>query len=554
MNLTDRELSFLSFLYILGGLSLFLYGIRIGSRGLQKLAGGRLKVLLYSLTRNPIGGMAAGILITIFTQSSAATSVMLISLANAGILEFVQTLGVLLGADIGTTITVQLIAFKIFNLSFAIIALGFGIMNLAKRDVTQSIGQSIFGFGLVFLGMKIMADSAAPLQDSEIFSLIVTRSIQNPIAGVVVGAICTVLVRSSAVMLGIVLSLSFRNLLTLETAIPLIFGANIGTCSTALLASMGGEPSGKRIAWSHITFKVIGMLIFLPLIGPLASLVRLTSSSLPRQIANAHSIFNIITAFIFLPFIPTFSRVVCSLVSRKTEGEGMFRPKYLDYRVLDTPALAIANATREVMRMADIACDMLEMSMEVFKKNDDRMRMEVISNDDKIDLIDESVTNYLTRISTKELSDEESAAQARLLQIAREIERIGDVVSKSLMTYAAKKINQGFYFSDQGFKEIKELHRRVLDNLKLSINSFVTMDVNLARKVLEGSREIERIEKEFEDSHIQRLKKGLKESLETSTVHLDLIGDLKLIASYSEGIALAVIGSADQRTSAAEKA
>ncbi len=541
MNLSG-EWSLFSFFYLLGGLSLFLYGIKTGSRGLQKLAGGKLRLLLYSLTRNPFGGAAAGIVITIFTQSSAATAVTLISLANSGILELVQTLGVLIGADIGTTLTVQLIAFKVLNISFAIIALGFGIMSLAKKDLTQSIGQSIFGFGLLFLGMKIMADLVAPLQNSEIFRLIITRGLRNPITGVVVGALLTALVRSSAVMLGIILSFSFENLLSLETAIPLIFGANIGTCSTAFLASMGGGAAGKRIAWSHIVFKIVGVIIFLPLIGPLSHIVRLTSSYLPRQIANAHSIFNIATAFIFLPLVPLFSKVICSFVATEEEKKELFGPKYLDYRVLDTPALAVANATREIMRMADIVYDMLEMSMEVFKKNDENMKVKVISNDDKIDLLDQSVTNYLTRISTKELTDEESAAQTRLLQIAREIERIGDVVSKSLMTYAGKKIDQGFYFSDQGFTEIEELHKKVLENLKLSVNSFVTMDARLAKKVIKNNRKIEKLEKEFEDSHIHRLQEGLKESLETSTVHLDLIGDLKLIGSYSEGIALAVIG------------
>jgi phosphate:Na+ symporter len=535
-----------SFFGLLGGLSLFLFGMRFGSRGLQKAAGWRLRAILSSLTNNRFVGVLVGILITFITQSSSATTVMLVGFTDAGLLVLRQTLGIILGADVGTTITVQLISFKIFDFALLIIAVGFLIMTVCKTRPRQSIGQIVMGFGMIFLGMKIMAESVEPLRESPIFRIILQEGGKNPLLGVFLATAFTALIQSSGATLGLVLSLSFQGLLNLESALPLILGANIGTCATALLASSGTSVHARRVAWAHTIFKVLGVLLFLPFINGFSRIVAWTAVDLSRQIANAHSLFNVAMTLVCLPLVPLFARLVEWIV-KDEKGEETFQPRHLDERVLHIPSLGLAQAMREVMRMADRAYDMLEQVMPVLKGNDEVLRQQIIAMDDQVDLLDESITAYLTRISRQELSEEESAYETALLFVVREIERIGDIVSKDLMTYAGKKIEQNFYFSHEGFHEIRDFHARVLHNVRVAIDAFATSDVKLAGELIEEDRRMADLEKELENSHLDRLRRGQAESFETSTVHLDLISDLRRVHSHATGIAMAILGRFKER-------
>jgi len=527
---------------IFGGLGLFLFGMRLGSRGLQKVAGGRLRMVLSTLTRNRFIGLAVGVIVTIMTQSSSATIVMLVSFTNAGLLTLLQTLGVILGADIGTTFTVQLIAFRIFDFAFLIISIGF-LMSLGKgQGKRQEIGQIILGFGLIFLGIKVMSGAAAPWAQGGAVKSFLCSSAESPLVGILVATAITAVIRSSAVTIGLALSLAFAEVISLEAAIPLILGANIGTCATALLASRGAGLEARRVAWAHTLFKVVGVALFFPFIGSFAELVSATAANLPRQVANAHALFNIAMALVFLPVLPLFGRVVRALV-QETEVEGRaFGPRNLDERVLDAPSLALAQATREIVRMADRVYGMLERSLEVLKTNDARVRGSIVAEDDDVDLLYQATTRYLTRISQEDLSGEESARDTALLFVAVEIEHIGDIVSKSLMAYAGKKMDQHFRFSEQGFKEIEQLHGSVLAQLQLAIDAFVTWDEKLANKINKSKFEIDALERALHDSHIERLQRGLPETLETSTVHLDLISDLRRINFHTTNIARAILG------------
>jgi len=530
----------------LGGLSLFLFGMRFASRGLEKAAGWRLRAVLSSLTKNRFVGVLVGIVVTFITQSSSATTVMLVGFTDAGLLVLRQTLGIILGADIGTTITVQLIAFKIFDFALAIIAVGFVIMVMCKTRPHQSIGQIVMGFGMIFLGMKIMAESVEPLRNAPLFRLILQEGGKNPLLGVFLATAFTALIQGSGATLGLVLSLSFQGLLNLESALPLIFGANIGTCATALIASSGTNVHARRVAWAHTIFKVMGVLLFLPFMHGFAQVVAWTADDLSRQIANAHSLFNVAMTLLCLPLVPLFAQLVERIV-KEGKTEEAFRPKHLDERVLNMPSLALAQAMREVMRMADRAYDMLEQVMPVFRGNDEALRQHIIAMDDQVDLLDESITAYLTRISRLELSEEESAYETALLFVVREIERIGDIVSKDLMRYAGKKIEQNFYFSHEGFHEIRDLHARVLHNVRVAIDAFATSDVKLAEELMEEDRRIAELEKELESSHLDRLRRGLAESFETGRVHLDLISDLRRVHSHATGIAMAILGRFKKR-------
>lgn len=527
---------------LLGGLSLFLFGMKLGSRGLQKAAGGKLRLVLSSLTRNRFVGLMVGVIVTIITQSSSATTVMLVSFADAGLLALTQTLGVILGADIGTTFTVQLIAFKIFDLAFLILTVGF-LMSVGRRQgKRQDIGQIVIGFGLIFLGMKVMSEAVAPWADGGQASTFLASGRYSPWLGVLIGAVVSGLIHSGATI-GLTISLAFQSIISLEAAIPLILGANIGTCTAALLASRGTSLEARRVAWAHTLFKICGVLLLLPFVEPFGQLIAETSSSLPRQVANAHALFNIAMALVFLPVLPFFGRLVGLLVKEGEPTGEVFGPRNLDEKVLDTPALALGQATREIVRMADRVYLMLDRTPEVLEKNDAKLRDSIIEEDDRVDLLYENITRYLTRISQEALGAEESARATSLLFVAVEIEHVGDIVSKALMAYATKKIDAGFRFSAEGSAEIRQFHERVLAQLQMAIDAFVTWDKKLAARINQSKPEIDALERKLHDSHIQRLQRGLPESLETSTVHLDLISDLRRVNFHTTNIARAVLGS-----------
>jgi phosphate:Na+ symporter len=330
--------------------------------------------------------------------------------------------------------------------------------------------------------------------------------------------------------------------MSLESAIPLVLGANVGTCVTALLASLGAKETGKRVALGHILFNIFGVVLFYPFIGPVAELIARSSGEVSRQIANIHAFFNISVAVVFLPFLGPYSKLVAALHPQKDKLPKAFAPRYLEKSLLETPDLALGQATREILRMADVVYSMLKDTMAVYRNNDEQLRNDLVGEDDKVDLLEESITPYLTKLSQKKLTVEQSEKEIALLFITSELEQIGDLVSKNLMVYAKKKISQPFYFSDEGYEEITQFHSQVLNTLQMAIDAFAAWDKNLAQKVIEKRKQLSLEENRLHRAHIDRLHQGLKESLDTSTIHMDLIGDLNRINLHASKIAYAVLG------------
>jgi len=440
----SESFTLISFFTLLGGLSLFLFGLRLGGEHLQSIAGNRLRYIISRLISNRFKGIAAGALSTVTLQSSSATTVMLVSFASVGLITLMQTLSIILGADIGTTVTVQLIAFRISDYALLIITIGFLLTLLNKESRSYRVGGVILAFGLIFFGMKVMSDSVAPLRFYPGVTRLLLSVGENPLLGILLATIFTAIVQSSAATLGLVLSLSFQGLIDLESAIPLVLGANVGTCATALLASLGSNMDGKRVAWGHTVFKIIGVILFYPFIGVVADLISHTSGNVSRQIANMHTFFNVGMAILFVPFVRPYGHFIFKLLPQRELPSKEFAPKYLDRRLLETPDLALGQATREILRMADIVFGMVKDTMTVFKQNDEQLRRQLVKEDDKVDLLEESLTPYLTKLSQKELTDEQVEKEVALLFITSELEQAGDLVSKNLMTYAGKKIVQPF--------------------------------------------------------------------------------------------------------------
>jgi len=529
---------------LFGGMALLLYGMQLVGEGLQKAAGGRMRQILSNITNSRLKGMLAGAFITAVVQSSSATTVMLVGFASSGLMNLTQSVSVILGADIGTTFTVQLIAFKIFDYALLLVGAGFLLIFTCRRKVLKFIGQAILGFGFIFFAMKLMSDAMAPLRDSEVVRILLVSLGDQPFLGLIIAATFSALVHSSAATIGLAITLSLQGLMPLAAAVPVIFGANIGTCVTAFASAIGSHTEAKRVAMAHVFFKVVGVVLFFPFITPFARLAEMTAGDVPRQIANAHTLFNVGITILFLPFASTLAKVIYALVPESKEGEGLFKSKYLEERMLDTPALALGQAHREALRMADIVSDMLTKTIDTFTREDQELIDHIEEKDNQVDTLDRDIKHYLTKLSQQSLTAEQSRREIGILSFVNNLENIGDIVDKNLMELAKKKLNKGARFSDAGAHEITLLHKNVVQNLELAIAAFAANDQALAQRVLERKLELSQTERRFRQAHIDRLHAGYRESIDTSEIHLDVLTNLKRINSHITAVAYPILESA----------
>jgi phosphate:Na+ symporter len=515
---------------LFGGMLLLLYGIKLLNDGLQYAAGSKIRSLLRSLTSNRLAAVGGGALITGLIQSSSATSVMLIGFVSAGLMSFRQTLAVILGADIGATLTVQLIAFHVYDYSVLLIGIGLSLMLFTRKLLAKNIGQGLLGFGFAFLSLKIMIDAMTPLQGNELFRQVFIALTDSPFIGIVLSAALTGLIHSSAATMGIALALADSGLIPLQSAIYIVLGANIGTCATALIASLRSPAEARRVAWAHTFFKVFGVLLFLPFLSPFQTIIVATTSDLARQIANAHTLFNVIMAVVFLPFLGLFAKLIMRIVPEKPE-EAKFKPLYLDDHVLGTPSLALGQATREALRASDIVREMLSDVVKVFQSDDTTLINDLKNKDNLIDILDRQIRLYLTRLSSSNLTEAQSRRAVILLEITRNLENIGDIIDRNIMPLAVKRINKGLTFSQEGMDEIVLFHKRTIENYDAAIAAFTSNDRDLSDHVLRNKEELSIMERELVQAHLDRLRKGFRESIETSHIHLDVLGNLARINS-----------------------
>jgi phosphate:Na+ symporter len=515
---------------LFGGMLLLLYGIKLLNDGLQYAAGSKMRSLLRSLTSNRFAAVGGGAFITGLIQSSSATSVMLIGFVSAGLMSFRQTLAVILGADIGATLTVQLIAFHVYDYAVLLIGIGLTLSFFSKKILVKNIGQSLLGFGFAFLSLKIMIDAMTPLQGNELFRQVFVALTGSPLIGILLSAVITGLIHSSAATIGIALVLTESVLISFDAAVYIVLGANIGTCATALIASLRSPAEARRVAWAHSLFKVCGVLLFLPFLGPFQSVVAATTPDIARQIANVHTLFNVIMAVVFLPFIGFFAKVITRLVPENAE-EKKFAPLYLDEHVLNTPSLALGQATREALRASDFVREMLVDVVKVFQCDDETFIAEVKNKDNLVDILDRQIRLYLTRLSSSKLTESQSRRVVNVLEISRNLEIIGDIIDRNIMHLALKRINKGLTFSQEGMNEIVAFHKKILVNFDTSISAFTGNDRDLADQVLRNKEELGNMGRELVQTHLDRLRKGFRESIETSHIHLDLIGHLGRINS-----------------------
>jgi phosphate:Na+ symporter len=539
---------------LLGGLGLFLFGMDMMGNGLRDWAGDQMKTILGALTKHRVYGLVVGMIVTAIIQSSSATTVMLVGFTNAGLMSLRQAIGVILGADIGTTITAQIVAFKLTDYALMFIGAGFILQMVAgKKDNVLYLGKVVLGFGVLFFGLKVMGDVMSPLREFPPFVEMMAKT-ENPFIAMIASIIFTSVVQSSSATTSLVVALSSQGLITMNAAIPLIFGANIGTCITAALATIGtSSREAKRVAIAHYSFKILGVLLFFFFMKQLASFVQhfsiwTTSATmetvndpdfLPRQVANAHTIFNVVTALVFLPFTRQIERVIYMIYpEEKTPPQKKFGPKYLDPFLLDIPELALRQARRELLRMFKHTQRMIDDIMTAFRERNIEFVDQAIEVDEKVDILEVSIKDYFTQLAQRKSSETQSKRRIEMFFHADELEKIGDIISKNIMPQISQLVEHKLYFSEDGWKELNRFHGLVSENFERAMEAFRNNDLKAAEEIVRDKQRLIRYYKNLQMAHLERLCAQDNDTSRTSQIHLDILGNLRGVNSHITNIAI----------------
>ncbi|QBD84527.1 Na/Pi cotransporter family protein [Clostridium tetani] len=524
---------------LFGGLGLFLYGMKIMGDGLENVAGDKLKGFFEKIASNPIKAVLTGVVVTAVIQSSSATTVMVIGFVNAGLMNLFQATGVIMGANIGTTVTGQLVALNLTGIAPIFIGVGAIMLLFSKGNKIKDIGSIVLGFGMLFLGMKTMSSSMAPLADSEGFKSVIATLAFNPILGVLVGIGLTAIVQSSSATIGILIVLANNGALPVHVALPVLFGDNIGTCVTALLSSVGTNRNARRAATIHLTFNIIGTVIFVLLLTPVSNLIRyITPGDVGKQIANAHTFFNIANVIIQIPFIKYLVAFVNKVIPQEEEEE-VLGIKYIDDRLLETPVIAVGQCSKEIVRMAEKSKEILEQAVESLHTGDEELIKKAMEGEDFVDLLEEEITKYLVKLSNTQISTKEIDVVTSMFRVVKDIERIGDH-GKNIADLSSEKISKRLIFSEAAMKELSEIYKCVILALEKTILSFQNNDIELASEVYVLEDKIDELQDKSRDNDIKRLNSQACEA-RVSAIYLDIISNFERVGDHSLNIAEVVL-------------
>jgi phosphate:Na+ symporter len=528
---------FLLVVGLLGGLAIFLLGMERMTESLKLVAGDRLRALLLKLTSSRFAGLATGAGITAVIQSSSVTTVLVVGFITSGLMTFEQSIGVILGANIGTTITAQIIAFKVTTYALLAVAVGFGLSFFSKSGARKAQGDALLGLGLVFFGMTIMGDAMEPLRSSEAFIDAMSR-LENPFVGAAIGALFTALVQSSSATTGIVIVLAQQGLINIDSGIALILGANVGTSVTALLAAIGKPREALRASMAHTIFNVGGVLLWLPLVGVLASMVSSVGGGTAREIANAHSVFNVVNALLVIGFAPQFARFIERLVKdRPDEIEEAIRAKYLDRELIRTPALALDRARLELLRMADRVREMMAQILPAILGGDRWKLLEIQSLDDEVDALHGHIIGYLGLISETRLSEESTQELLDLMGATNDLESIGDLIETNMVNLGMTRIEEGLSVSESTREMLTELHAAVSESLDLSMMALAQKNIDAARRVGNMKTQIKSMERAAAVHEASRLMADAPDRIAHYRLEVDVIANLKRIYYFAKRIA-----------------
>ena len=527
---------------IMGGLGLFLYGMNLMGDGLQKSAGSKLKRIIELLTSNVIMGVLVGMVVTMVIQSSSATTVMVVGFVNAGIMSLTQAIGVIMGANIGTTITAQLVSLDVDFLAPVALGIGIVIYMFSNKPKHKNIAEILIGFGILFTGMDFMKEAVKPLAGYQGFTDMLLSFGHHPILGVLMGFAITAIVQSSSASMGMLIALASQGLIPITAALPILYGENIGTCVTSLISSIGASRNARIAAIMHLTFNVLGSMIFMFILSkPIVAIVTaIDPTDAARQIANAHTLFNILNVIVLLPFNKLIVKLALKLVPEtKSEQDNDKVVKYIDDRMIETPSIALANIVKETLRMGEKSKESLNAAMDgIVDKSKEKIELS-FKREKLINELQKSILNYLLKLSKASLNEDSRETVDALFNTVNDIERIGDH-AENIAELAKDIVDLEISFSDVGIGELKDMYNKVVSTYTYALEAMRTSNVELACKVIKMEEQVDMMEKSCRANHMNRLNSSSC-SIESGVIYLDIISNLERVSDHAVNIAQQVI-------------
>jgi phosphate:Na+ symporter len=529
-------------LNLVGGIALLLWGLHMVQSGILRAFGADLRRVLAVALRNRLAALLAGVGATALLQSSTATALMTATFLGDGLVGLVPALAIMLGANIGTTLIVQIFSFDVSLLAPVLLGIGVIVFKNSVRTKIRDLGRVAIGLGLMLLSLHILLDTLAPAESAPNVQALLTVITGTPILNLMFGALLAWAAHSSVAVVLLVMSLAYSSFITPVVAIALVLGANLGSAVNPMLEGGGlGNPIARRLPLGNLINRAVGCGLVLPVLQPTVDVLSAFDKNPVRLIADFHTLFNLALAVIFIVPLPAFAKLLQWLLPPPAAPSDPSAPIYLDVAAIGTPSLALTCAARETLHMGDLVESMLRETMVALMTDDRKLVSTVERMDNAVDKLHEAIKLYVTKITRESLDDREGSRAMEVIAFAINLEHIGDIIDKNLMELAAKKIKNRLKFSDEGAAELQAFHRRVIENLKLALSVFISGDVKIARQLIEEKVAIRQAERIAAENHLVRLREGRLASIETSSLHLDILRDLKRIHSHICSVAYPVL-------------
>jgi phosphate:Na+ symporter len=536
----------IAILDMLGGVALLLWGLRMVRSGIMRAFGAELRRLLSRALSNRFLALLAGIGVTELLQSSTATGLMMTSFAARGLVDLVPALAVMLGANIGTTLIVQAFSFGISAVAPILFVAGLLAFNLGGRTRTHDLGRVAIGLGLMLLSLHVLLNTLAAAENAPSMRVLLAAIAGEPVLCVMIAAALAWAAHSSAAVVLLVMSLAASHFVSPAAALALVLGANLGAAINPLLEGGGSNPAKRRLPLGNLINRAVGLALVLPFLQPLANLFAQYDPNPGRMTADFHTAFNVVMALVFFFLLDGLALLLGRLLPESAKRTDPAAPLYLDETAIHTPSVALACAARETLHLGDVIEDMLRKAMTTLMTNDRKLVAEVSRMDDVVDRLDEAIKLFVTRVTRESLDDPDGRRAMEIISFAINLEHIGDIIDKHLLEIAVKKIKYKFDFSKEGAAELTAFYNGIIDNLKLAFCVFMNQDVRIARTLIEEKTRLRTTELAYAESHLARLRAGLPESIETSSLHLDVLRDLKRVYSHVCSVAYPVLEAAGE--------
>jgi phosphate:Na+ symporter len=532
---------------LMGGVALLLWGLHMVLSGVLRAFGPNLRRFLAKALRNRFSAFGAGLCLTALLQSSTATGLMTASLTADGLVSLVPALAIMLGANVGTTLIVQVLSFDISALAPVLFVAGLVTFRVGGSSLTKALGRIAIGLGLMLLALHILLDTLAPAEQAPAVRELLASITGDPVLCILIAAVLTWAAHSSVAVVLLVMSLAYSHFVTPEAALALVLGANLGSAVNPLVeGGSHGDPASRRLPFGNLINRLVGIFIVVPFLPAITRALTALQPDAARMTAEFHMLFNIALAAVFIGALDPLARLLVRILPEKKQPSDAALPRYLEEAALATPPLALANAARETIRMGDTVETMLRDVMTALLTNDRKLAIEVSRMDNVVDRLDEAIKLYITKLTRDSLDDREGHRAMEIISFTINLEHIGDIIDKNLCQLALKKVKRGYQFSPEGAAELTAFHKRVCESLQAAFGIFMTGDVAAARRLVREKAELRKAELEAADRHFERLREGRPESLETTSLHLDVLSDLKRIHSHICSVAYPVLEGAGE--------